>query len=361
MATYRRQQVSPYLLFFIITSSQIGVGVLGFQRIIAKDAGYDAWISVIIAGIFVNLVVWFMYKMLTIAEGDIIDAHKQLFGNIIGATFSLVILAYYTILCISVLRLYIEIVQVWMFPTLSTWLLAIFILLLCYYIVSGGFRVVVGIAFLSTIFTGVLYALLFHLPFEYVHVDNILPILDHSVKELLLSAKQSIYTMAGFEVLLMIFPFIRNGNSSQKYAQYGVGFSTLIFALSAFTTFLLLSEKQLVHVIWARIYIAKLIHFPFLERFEYILISSFLIKVLSILALLLWSTSRGLKLIFKIKQKYTLILISVIILVVCQLLDTRYQINAFTDYTSRAALWIFYIYIPLFSIIFMMIKSRRAS
>lgn len=361
MATYRRQQVSPYLMFFIITSSQIGVGVLGFQRIIAKNAGYDAWISVIIAGLVIHLVVWLMYKLLTNAQGDIIDAHKQFFGNIIGSTLSLVILAYYLLLCISVLRLYIEIIQVWMFPTLSTWLLAILILVLCYYIVSGGFRVVVGIAFLSGVFTALLYALLFHLPLEYVHVDNILPILNHSVKDLLLSAKQTIYTMAGFEILLMVFPFIRNANSSQKFAQYGVGFSTLIFTLSAFTTFLLLSEKQLVHVIWARIYIAKLIHFPFLERFEYILISTFLIKVISILALLLWSTSRGLKLIFKIKQKYTLILISVITLVVCQLIQTRYQMNTFVDYISKISLWIFYIYIPLFSILYMITKSRRTS
>ncbi|PGS48448.1 GerAB/ArcD/ProY family transporter [Bacillus sp. AFS041924] len=361
MATYRRQQVSPYLLFFIITSSQIGVGVLGFQRIIAKNAGYDAWISVIIAGIFIHLIVWFMYKLLTNAQGDIIDAHKQLFGKIIGATFSLIILVYYLIAAISVLRLYIEIVQVWMFPTLQTWLLAIIILLLCYYIISGGFRVVVGIAFLSGISTALLYTLLFHLPHKYIHMDNVLPIFDHSFKDLLMSAKQTIYTMAGFEILLMVFPFIRNGNSSQKFAQWGVAFSTLIFTLSAFTTFLLLSEKQIEHVIWSRIYIAKLIQFPFLERFEYILISSFIIKVISILTLLLWSTSRGLKLIFKWKQKYTLILISLISLFVCQLLKTRYEINIFADYTSRISLYIFYIYIPLLSIIFMFKKSGKAT
>ncbi|MFB7141505.1 GerAB/ArcD/ProY family transporter [Gottfriedia sp. NPDC056225] len=359
MATYRRQQVSPYLLFFIITSSQIGVGVLGFQRIIAKYAGYDAWISVIIAGILVHAVVWFMYKLLIAAKGDIIDAHKQLFGNIIGSTFSLVIMVYYLLLSISVLRLYIEIVQVWMFPTLATWVLATIILFLLYYIISGGFRVVVGIAFLSGIFTALLYALLFHLPHKYVHMDNIFPFLDHSFKDLLLAAKQTVYTMAGFEILLMVFPFIRNGNTSQKFAQFGVAFSTLVFTLSAFTTYLLLSEKQIQHIIWSRIYIAMLIHFPFLERFEYILISSFLIKVISILALSLWSTSRGLKLIFKWKQKYALILISIISLVVCQLLETRYQIDAFTNYTSKIALYLFYVYIPLFSIIFITTKSRK--
>ncbi|MEH7514217.1 GerAB/ArcD/ProY family transporter [Gottfriedia acidiceleris] len=361
MTVYRRQQVSPYLLFFIITSSQIGVGVLGFQRFIAKNAGYDAWISVIIAGFVVNIVVWLMFKLLDAANGDIIDAHRQFFGNIIGSAFSLVIVAYYIIAGISVLRLYIEIVQVWMFPTMPTWMLSTAILLLCYYIISGGFRIVAGIAFLSGIFTALLYALLFHLPVRYIHVDNLLPVFSHSFKDILLSAKQSIYTMAGFEILLMVYPFIRNGNKSQKFAQYGVAFSSLIFTLSAVSTFFLLSEKQLAHVIWARIYIAKLIHFPFLERFEYILISTFLIKVISILALGLWSASRGIKLIFKFKQKYILIAISLICIIACQLLDTRYILNAFVDYTSKMALWLFYVYIPLLSILYIFVKPGRST
>ncbi|PGL72573.1 GerAB/ArcD/ProY family transporter [Bacillus sp. AFS055030] len=360
MANYRRQQVSPYLLFFIITSSQIGVGVLGFQRIIAKDAGYDAWISVLIAGVFVHVVLWFMFKLLSNAKGDIIDAHTQLFGKIVGSFFSLIILLYFIVAAISVLRLYIEIIQVWMFPTIQTWLLGIIILLLCYYIISGGFRVVVGMAFLSGIFTAVLYTLLFHLPHKYIHIDNIFPILDHSFIDLMKSAKQSNYTMAGFEILLMVFPFIRNANSCQKFAQWGVGFSTLIFTLSAFTTFLLLSEKQIEHIIWSRIYIAKLIQFPFIERFEYILISTFLIKVISILTLLLWSSSRGIKLIFKWKQKYVLIIISLVIIIVCQFLESRNEINSFTDYTSKISLCLFYIYIPILSIIYMFKKSGKA-
>ena len=37
-------QVSPYMVFLIITI-QLGVGMLGFERISAKLVGNDAWIS----------------------------------------------------------------------------------------------------------------------------------------------------------------------------------------------------------------------------------------------------------------------------------------------------------------------------
>jgi len=42
-------QVSPSFLFFLVHSTQIGVGILGFQRYIIKGAGYEAWISIFLA------------------------------------------------------------------------------------------------------------------------------------------------------------------------------------------------------------------------------------------------------------------------------------------------------------------------
>ncbi|WP_448897023.1 hypothetical protein [Cytobacillus pseudoceanisediminis] len=34
-----RLKISPFLVFYLIMSMQIGIGVLSYQRVIAKDAG----------------------------------------------------------------------------------------------------------------------------------------------------------------------------------------------------------------------------------------------------------------------------------------------------------------------------------
>jgi hypothetical protein len=60
--------VSPFLVFFLVHSEQIGVGVLGYQRIIAKYAGYDSWIAVIIAAFFVHILIWMIYYVLDNGE-----------------------------------------------------------------------------------------------------------------------------------------------------------------------------------------------------------------------------------------------------------------------------------------------------
>ncbi|WP_445509149.1 GerAB/ArcD/ProY family transporter, partial [Rossellomorea marisflavi] len=65
------RKVSPGLAFFLVHSTQVGTGVLGFQRIISQHAGYDGWMSVILAGAFTHILMYMMYKMLGTVDGDL--------------------------------------------------------------------------------------------------------------------------------------------------------------------------------------------------------------------------------------------------------------------------------------------------
>ena len=40
--------------FILIYANQIGIGILTFQRLISKEAGYDAWISILMTGVSVH-------------------------------------------------------------------------------------------------------------------------------------------------------------------------------------------------------------------------------------------------------------------------------------------------------------------
>ena len=142
-----RLQVSPFLVLYLIMSMQIGIGVLGYQRIIAKDAGYDAWISVLAAGLSIHIIIWMIYKICGTAEGDIVAANAFVFGKKIGNVISSIFIIYLLIFALAVLRTFIEVIQVWMFPEISTFWYSLVFLLLSVYIVFGGFRTVTGIAF----------------------------------------------------------------------------------------------------------------------------------------------------------------------------------------------------------------------
>ncbi|MGG3564059.1 GerAB/ArcD/ProY family transporter [Neobacillus rhizosphaerae] len=351
----KRHQISPYLVFFTIYSSQVGVGILSFQRIIAKKAGFDAWIGVLLAGCLVQLFIWMMYKLLAKADGDIVDVHSMVFGKIIGKCFSLIIMLYFWLASVSVLLGYIEIIQVWMFPNLSSWILSSIILALVYYCVSGGFRVVVGISFLSFLYPQIYLIILYVFPIKMAHFSNLLPIMNHSFKDLLDSVKSSMYTLAGTETLLMFYPFIKSGYLSRKFAHLGALFTTLLYTFSAIVSFSFYSEKQLASTLWPELSLTKIMKFSYLERFEYIYISMYLVIVSSLLALLLWCSSRGLKKIFNKKQKYTLIVLSITSVLLCQLIKDPYK-DLFDQLITQMHLWLFYAYIPVLLLVLTMLK-----
>ena len=56
-----QEKYISYLRFFLIHGAQFGAGVLGFARIIAKAAGYDGWMGVVITGLCIHLLIWMMY------------------------------------------------------------------------------------------------------------------------------------------------------------------------------------------------------------------------------------------------------------------------------------------------------------
>ncbi|WP_205094085.1 GerAB/ArcD/ProY family transporter [Thalassobacillus pellis] len=64
-------KVSPFFVFFIIQSLQIGVGVLGFQKYLVQGMGYNSWIAVIIAGIIIHVYLWLSYGILKRSDNDI--------------------------------------------------------------------------------------------------------------------------------------------------------------------------------------------------------------------------------------------------------------------------------------------------
>ncbi|HEU5140768.1 MAG TPA: GerAB/ArcD/ProY family transporter, partial [Bacillales bacterium] len=81
------KKISPYMVMFVIHPLQIGVGILSFQHDIVKYAGYDAWISVILAGLGTHALLWIIYSILNKGKGDLIKIHRDMFGKWVGGAF----------------------------------------------------------------------------------------------------------------------------------------------------------------------------------------------------------------------------------------------------------------------------------
>jgi spore germination protein AB len=353
-----KAKISPFLVFFLVHTMQVGIGVLGYQRIIAQTAGYDAWISVVIAGLSVHIILWMIYKIAETANGDIVSAHTFVFGKKMGKLLSLPFVLYFLLICVSVLRTFIEVVQVWMFQDMSTFWYSLAFCSLAIYIIFGGFRTVTGVAFFGVVLPAYLiFTFFFTIP--YADLRNLLPIFDHSIRDLVMASYQMSLTYLGYEILLFIYPFIKEPQKSKKWAHLGVLFTTFLYTFLTIVTFAYFSEGQLQKNVWATLTIWKIVEMPFVERFEYIGIANWNIIILPNFCIALWCASRIVKRVTNMKQKYWVLILAMVVLITINFLKTRQQIHTLIDYTGKIAFLINYGYIPLLFFLILIVKKVK--
>lgn len=354
-----RFQVSPFLVFYLVQSIQFGVGVLGFQRIISKAAGNDAWIVVLLSGLVAHITFWMIFHMLKKSNGkNIVDIHREYFGKWIGHSLTLLLAVYYLMLAITVLITYTEIVQVWMFPDLNVFIFTFLFLLLVYYILSGGFRVITGIAFLGVILPSYLI-FTFIFPLQYANYHNLFPVFHHTPGELFSGMFKMTLSMLGYEAILFYYPFVKNPEKAHKWGQLGIAVTTFVYLIIMLVSIVYFSDAQIEKNIWATLTLWKIVEMPFVERFEYIGIANWNLIILPNVCIMLWCASRGLKQVFSFKQKKTILFILVISFIVLNTFNNREQINMLNDLLGQFGFYLTYVYIPLIFILSIVIRKIK--
>ncbi|WP_279401764.1 GerAB/ArcD/ProY family transporter [Piscibacillus salipiscarius] len=293
--------------------------------------------------------------------GDLIVIHYDTFGKWIGGFFSLIWIIYFIGISILVLRSFIQVVQVWMFPDLNVIYLSIVYCILVYYVITGGFRVVAGVSFLGMVIPSYLILTILYL-LEYTDFRNLLPVWNHSVQDLLIATKQMTFSYIGFATLLMFYPYIKDPEKSKIWAHGGNVITVGLYLILIVISLAYFAADHLTKLYWPTLTMWKTIEMPFVERFEYVGISSWGLVILPNICLSYWAASRGARQLFRISQRKALIIILLITVGANYLLKTQKQVEQITTYYSQFSFYLLLVYLPLLLIIvYFRFKRRKKS
>lgn len=340
----KNYQFHAFLLFFIISNSQIGVGLFNFERYVFQAAGHDAWISVVIAAVGTHLLTWMNTRMLEKYDStDYFGIHFDLFGKWIGSILASFYLVYLTFAVGTILINYVEVVQAWIFPDFPSWLLVSILLLLTIYAGFGGIRVIIGMTVLG--FVAILVtAVLFYYPVKYAVWSQLLPIMETEPMKVMNGALRMSFTLAGAEILLFLYPFIRNKQKTMLYSQFSVLFSNMVYLIIMMIAIIYFSPCQLRRAIWPSINLLKIIKFSYLERLEFIVVSVWILIALTGLLLHMWVISHGCKRLWKWNQKLVMVGISILVLFISLFIDEHKQIEIVNQWVGKSSVVFSYLY-----------------
>jgi spore germination protein (amino acid permease) len=352
--------INAFLVFFIVHSIQIGVGVQGFQRIIYIDAKHDAWISVILAGLFTSIISWIMIKILSVyTSTDLFGIHFDIYGKWMGGFLNFT----YSLYCFAagfvVIRNYIEVVQAWIFPEVPTWFFSGTLLLLIIYGITGGFRIIVGVCFFSILLSLWMLAFLAY-PLQFSNISYLFPLFESKITDILKGTYSMTFTILGFELIYIFYPFVKEKDKIQKYVQLSILSTTIIYLTLMIVSLAYFSGDQLERTIWATLSLFKIVRLPFIERFEYVAVTFWMLIIIPNLMLYLWAASRGMARVFRKGEKRFVWIFAVGIFISVQFFMSRLEINMVNELFSKCAFLVVFCY-PVILYLVVLIKKKILS
>lgn len=354
-----KYQFHAYLLFFIISNTQIGIGVFNYERSIFQVSGHDAWISVLLAGLVTHVMTWLIIRILEKYESaDLYGINYDLFGKWVGSFLNVMFVLFYLLVTADIMREYIEVVQAWIFPDISTWVVAVLISLLSVYAAYGGIRVIIGMCVLGFVVI-FMTSVFFYYPLRYVVWSQLLPILETAPMKIIHGSVRMSFSLAGYELLLILYPYIRNKNKTQLYTQSSILFTNIVYTCIMIVAIVYFSPCQLRRAIWPVFNLLKIVKFSFLERIEFIVVSVWMLLAITGILLNMWAMTRGLKRMWNLNPKIMVWIISAIVIVISGLLENREQIERSRLWLDKASVIYSYVYPLLLFIIVTIVFAIR--
>lgn len=350
-------QIRAFYLFFIVTGTQIGVGMMGYPMYVYNEAKQDSWISILIAYVYLMVVVYVMYLILKqYKNADILGIQVDVFGKWIGKLLGTIYMIHFTVGLITVFVTYIEVVQIFIFPQLSSFVMGGLLLILIIYGALGGLRVIVGVAFIFFFLTQWLL-FLFYEPIMKMEFNNFQPYFEATIPELLQGAKKTTFTFVGFEILFFVYPFIQNKQKAKRPIFLGITYTALIALLQMVIAIGFFSPGLLAQLEWAVLTLFKGSKLPFINRIDFIVIAEWIMVIVPVMLLLIWMITYGMKRLYNIPRKFALFTVALLLFISCGFISRHTYVIKLTDAYSVISFWIVYVY-PFILLPIVWIKRR---
>ncbi|WP_413367550.1 GerAB/ArcD/ProY family transporter [Lysinibacillus sp. 3P01SB] len=352
-----KHQINAFLIVAIISANQVGVGVMGFQQQLYQHAKQDAWISVIISFLLAHLVIFIMIKTLEIYQtNDIYEINQDIFGKFIGNFLNVLYITYCGSIFFVILKTYIEVINTWVFYNLSPWFLSATLLLLLIYTFTGTLKVIVGVSFFSFVIT---YVWLFSLipPLEYAEVNYLLPVLESSIVDILKGTYSMTFTIVGFEILNIVYPYIKDKKKVNRYAHLGLLGTLIMYFPILLVSLMYFSGEQLSKTVWPTLTMLSIVRLPFIERIDIFMICFGVVIILPNLCLYAWAVYRGVNSIIKISLSAFIWAFSGLMFILSCLVQTMTQLNDISAIFTHVGFFTVFVF-PFFLYFLALIKRK---
>ncbi len=295
--------LSQIQLYAILTRAMLGGFLLGIYRIVVGKSGRDAWISIILGGLFAllgSLVSIFLCKRFP--GYTFVEYAQFIVGKWMGRFLGMLLILYFLFLTGVFLRFMGELVISWILPETPLIIVLFLSLSIILYMVRNGLLVLGRYCTIITMSSmPILIIMLF--PASEWMISNILPVGREGVMGILSGVPSSIFAFAGYEAILLLYSYVRDTEKAVRTATAALAYATFAYTLATFCLLLFFGPKALQFVTYPPMVYLETVEIPLIERLDMFTFFIALFAISASIGVMYSMASLGGGLLFKLKER----------------------------------------------------------
>lgn len=282
-------KISNYQLSVIIILAIIEAGMVALPAVLVREVESDAWILSIITGL-VNIL--FLYIVSKAAQKTSIQGFvgclRSLFGKIVGTILVIPTLVYFLLILGFESRLFGETVKIYFLERTPIEFIIMPIIIEAVFLAKGGIEVI-GRFFEAVFFPLILINVLLTLiAIPKNDFTNLLPIFSADIKEYFSAIITGSNSFFGYELLLIISPYIKEPKKMFKVSSKSLLLITGFYTLAVILDLGKFGAEETKSLMFPVIALAKAVDVPgsIFERAEGILMAIWVLFVFTTMTML---------------------------------------------------------------------------
>ncbi|MFC4078349.1 GerAB/ArcD/ProY family transporter [Salinithrix halophila] len=334
-----KSRITQGQLAFFILQTQIGTGILSLAHDVQFVAKGGGWISVLIAGIAAQLLILVMWLLMRrFPSSTIYDALPRIIGRFPGKAVAFIYVVYFLVVGGAVLVRAAGIINKWMLTETPRWVLVVLVVTAAAYLVRESLRTIARFYLLVSLLVPLFFLLI---AYGYPKVDYFtyfLPIQEAGWGNIAKGAKQAVTAMYGFEMLLVIYPFVEGKSGGKwKAVSLAVGLVTLFYTFVTLSCLIYFAPEELAVTPEPVLFMLKTFQIQVVDRADLIFLSLWFPNVAASIFSYIYAGANGLGYLFhKGNHKKAVLYAAVICGIVALLPQTPAEVDTLSKGIDQA-------------------------
>lgn len=354
-------KISTFQLGVFIFNTIFGIGILSLPSSLTKAAENDGWILCIISGLLCILFIYLMcYVGQKYSQYGLVGTLKKLFGRFIGSVMILPVIVYFMFFAGIEMRLFAETAKLYLLPSTPLEFIILPLIFLMVILARAGVEAIAR--FYETIMPVIIFLIFVLLLVTIPNSDysNIRPFLGTPLVKIIKGIGTSAFSYAGFEVLLVIFPYLRTPKKAFKASSTALIVIIVCYVLVEIQCIAKFGVKETQALIYPTVSLVRASQVPggFVERLEGLLLALWVTSVFTTLVAFSFVVAIVVSDFLKHKKpKHIITMFIPIIYIIALIGDSIVEIFNISDMITNTIGFYVIVLLPLLMFIFSLFKK----